>query len=362
MATVVGTTGNDIQLVDDANQANTLFGDRSGSLFGQGGNDRIFGLDRDDVVVGDANAIGENGRGGADLLFGGSGSDALFGDARLTLRGIGGDDVLIAGPSGGVRQKLYGDAFDLLAGSRGGNDRLEGGDEMAGDGANMTSAVGGRDVVDARDNLTGSDIRLFGDALGTMSGASRGGNDTLWGSSSGTRLTGDAVTVQGTSRGGNDLIYGDSGADLIFGDASELGGSAVGGNDILRGRAGNDEIFGDAVDLTGSSRGGNDQLYSGTGDDRLWGDGRLGPKARGGDDVFHFAGSFGADKILDYRDGEDKIAFKDYLRVDLDVDVVGGNTVISTVGGDSVTVLGFTGTLDLRLRHRLRGLTVLHWR
>ena len=59
----------------------------------------------------------------------------------------------------------------------------------------------------------------------------------------------------------------------------------------------------------------------------------------------HFAVGFGDDQILDYRDGQDQIMFKDYLRIDLDVDVVGGNTVISTVGGDSVTVLGFTGNL-----------------
>ena len=72
---------------------------------------------------------------------------------------------------------------------------------------------------------------------------------------------------------------------------------------------------------------------------------RLVAPALGGADVFHFAGSFGADKILDYEDGRDQIMFKDYIRIDLDVDVVGGNTVITAIGGDSVTVLGFTGNL-----------------
>ena len=56
MATIVGTSGNDPQLVDQPNQASTMFGDKSGSLFGVGGNDRIFGLDRDDELIGDANA------------------------------------------------------------------------------------------------------------------------------------------------------------------------------------------------------------------------------------------------------------------------------------------------------------------
>jgi Ca2+-binding RTX toxin-like protein len=347
VATIVGTTGNDPQLADQPSGANTIFGDKSGSLFGVGGNDRIFGLDRDDELVGDANAIGENGRGGNDQLYGGSGSDSLYGDARLALRGVGGDDLLIAGPADSARQKLYGDAFDLLAGSRGGNDRLEGGDEMSGDAVNMVSATGGRDAIDARDNVVGTDIRLFGDALNTMSGTSIGGGDTLWASSHGSRLAGDAAVIQGTSRGGDDLLNGDGAGDLLFGDASlRLENSAIGGDDVLRGRQGFDELFGDAPDLIGSSRGGDDRLYSGAGDDRLWGDGRLAGNARGGNDTFNFAGSFGNDKILDYRDGEDQISFNNYLRADVTVEVSGSNTVISAIGGDTVTLVGFTGSLS----------------
>ena len=102
------------------------------------------------------------------------------------------------------------------------------------------------------------------------------------------------------------------------------------------------------MDLTGQSRGGDDHLYGGTGDDRLWGDGRLAGGARGGADVFHFAGSFGDDLIRDYQDGRDQIMFSGYSRADLDVDVdvPRGNTVISVIGGDSVTVFGFTGALN----------------
>ena len=139
----------------------------------------------------------------------------------MTLRGIGGADVLIAGPRGSTGQKLFGDAFDLLAGARGGNDRLEGGDEMAGDAVNMNGAIGGHDIVDGRDNVLGSDVRLFGDALGTMSGASRGGNDTVVCQlRSGTRrLAGDAANMPGRRVGGNDTLDGDSGPDKIHGDA-----------------------------------------------------------------------------------------------------------------------------------------------
>ena len=346
MATIVGTTGDDAQIVDQPNQSNTFFGDRAGNLFGLGGNDRIFARDGDDALIGDANFIGENGRGGNDLLFGGNGSDSIYGDARHELRGIGGADVLIAGPRGSTGQELFGDAFDLLPGARGGNDRLEGGDEMAGDAVDMNGAIGGRDIVDGRDNVLGSDVRLFGDALGTMSGASRGGNDQLFAGARGSRLAGDAANMSGTTLGGDDTLDGGSGPDKIHGDAlATMSGASRGGDDVLRGRAGNDELIGDAQQRTGTSRGGNDHLYGGTGDDRLYGDFASGGSGPGGADVFHFAGSFGADKILDYEDGRDQIMFKDYIRIDLDVDVVGGNTVISAIGGDSVTVLGFTGKL-----------------
>jgi hypothetical protein len=346
MAVIVGSTGNDIRLVDLANQSNTIFGDTDGGLAGVGGKDRIFALEGDDDVVGDALRIAATGRGGNDLIYGGSGVDDLYGDARLSLRGIGGDDILFAGPGGAARQVLYGDAYSLGSGSRGGNDRLEGGDAMSGDGASLTRAIGGSDVIDARDITVGSDIRLYGDALGVMDEGSRGGNDTLWASSLGSRMVGDALAIRDTSVGGNDQLNGASGQDVLFGDAGvDLRDSAVGGNDVLRGRAGNDELFGDALELRGSSRGGNDNLYSGGGNDRLWGDGRLFGSAVGGKDSFHFSGSFGDDVILDFRRGEDRLVFDDLIAGDLDIDRINGNTVISTIAGDSVSILGYTGPI-----------------
>jgi Ca2+-binding RTX toxin-like protein len=168
----------------------------------------------------------------------------------------------------------------------------------------------------------------------------------LWASARGARLVGDAVAIRDTSRGGDDELRGDAGADVLFGDASEaMTGAARGGDDVLRGRAGDDELFGDALELRGSSRGGDDQLYSGAGDDRLWGDGRLFGEAEGGGDVFHFAGAFGDDRVLDFRRGEDKLAFTGLLPIDVSVDTVGGNTVVATLAGDSVALLDFTGQL-----------------
>jgi Ca2+-binding RTX toxin-like protein len=347
MAVIIGGAGNNTRLIDQPSQSNTIFGDTDGSGAGVGGNDRVFALDGNDVVIGDALRITPTGRGGNDLLYGGTGIDTLYGDARLTLRGVGGDDVLFAGPGGSTRQVLYGDAFALGSGARGGNDRLEGGDEMSGDGGSLTGAIGGQDIVDARDVTVGSDIRLYGDALGVMDQGSRGGSDILWASSLGSRMVGDGLSLRDTSVGGNDQLNGGSGRDVLFGDGgADLRGSAVGGNDVLRGRAGNDELFGDAPELRGSSRGGNDQLYSGGGNDRIWGDGRLFDSAQGGKDSLHFSGSFGDDVVLDFRHGEDRLIFNDLIAGDLDIDRVNGNTVISSITGDSVTILGYTGTLS----------------
>ena len=347
MAIIVGQPGDDIQLKDPANRADTIFGDRQDTLSGIGRNDRIFALDLDDVLIDDAQDIAASGQGGDDVMFGGTGSDSLYGDARLTLRGIGGSDLLSAGVAGSARQLLYGDAFTMAAGSRGGSDRLEGGHEMTGDGANLTGAIGGHDLIDARDVTGGSNIRLYGDALGTMSGGSHGGDDRLLGSALGGRLTGDAVLLLDTSTGGDDDLTGNAGADVIFGDAAEaVRGFAVAGNDVVRGRAGSDELFGDAPDLTGASQGGDDSLYSGAGNDRLWGDGRLAGGAHGGNDVFHFAGHFGDDKILDFRDGEDQLVFNGFLQIDISIDRDDGNTIITTAPGDTVSILDFTGPLS----------------
>ena len=99
MAVIVGSTGVDIQLVDQPNQSNTIIGDVNGTLAGAGGNDRIFAREGDDVVIGDALVIGASGRGGNDLVYGGDGIDTIYGDARTTLRGLGGNDTLSQGPA-----------------------------------------------------------------------------------------------------------------------------------------------------------------------------------------------------------------------------------------------------------------------
>ncbi len=127
-------------------------------------------------------------------------------------------------------------------------------------------------------------------------------------------------------------------ADIVLSATSKLIGGLTSpstggpGNDVLAGGAGNDTL---------SGGGGHDQLSGGKGDDVLHGG--------AGNDVFVFeAKGFGRDIITDFsrtagnRDTIDlsrmKVSF-----ADMDIKVVGRDTVITFAGGDTITVKNFTG-------------------
>ena len=358
---IVGTAGNDT-LIDPAHVANLIWGDARDALTGRGGNDRIFGRGGDDEISGDATTIAASGRGGADRILGGDGDDRLYGDATGTLHGRGGNDLLLQGAGTGL---LVGDALDMAGGAKGGNDRLvgTGGGRDAtneitpfavrppeaglyGDAATTMAgnAVGGNDTLDASAGSTAS--LLFGDARELLE-ATRGGNDLLRGGSAADILTGDAATLSGTARGGRDTLWGNGGDDRLFGDGEFLTGSARAGNDILRGGAGVDLLFGDGAELAGDAVGGGDQLHGGTGDDTLWGDGLLLDGAVGGKDRFYFSGGFGDDVIQDFRSGEDRIVFTGLTRGEVQITREGSDTVLTTLGDDSVTLVDYVGPLSL---------------
>jgi serralysin len=342
MALIIGTTGDDAQIIDLVNQPDTIYGDQQGTLTGVGGDDRIFGRDFEDTLIGDADSIAAGAVGGSDLLVGGAGGDSIFGDALFDLLGTGGNDLLRAGPAGDT-EELYGDARTLRAGALGGDDRLEGAELMVGDGEELTGAAGGRDVLDARGIPGAGATRLYGDASNVLSAGSTGGSDGVKGGTGDDRLYGDAPLLTDTSSGGDDYVTGNGGDDFVLGDAEQLADSAVGGEDEVRGSIGDDEVYGDAVNLLESAQGGDDQVYGGGGDDRLWGDGNLFDDAQGGNDVFNFAGVFDDDVVFDFRQGEDQLAFLDLRPIDVTISVSGGDSILSTVGGDSVTVVGYAG-------------------
>jgi Ca2+-binding RTX toxin-like protein len=169
-----GLNGNDVIVVNATmNQSATLFGDAGNDVLfgargddqidGGTGNDHLFGLGGNDTLCGDF---------GNDWLFGGQGNDTLFGDAGNDhLYGETGDDVILGG-----------DGNDFLFGSIG-NDQLfgqAGNDQLFGD--------------------PGNDIEVGGD-----------GNDKLFGS------TGRDLLIGGN---GSDQLFGESGDDILVGGST----------------------------------------------------------------------------------------------------------------------------------------------
>ena len=354
MAIIVGTTGDDTRLVGTP-ETDTIFGDTTGTLLAVGGNDRIFGLANTlgefETLSGDALTIGPGGRGGNDVIMGGDGNDTIWGDASGTLFGIGGSDVIYqnAGTSGFI----HGDARVLEAGSRGGDDKLYGEGFLIGDANDeMIDAMGGNDLLDATD--ASDRANLYGDSYYQLVGTSRGGNDVLKGSSFRDLMRGDADNnLLDQARGGNDRLQGNGGDDDMFGDAQRMDDTAAGGNDVVRGGAGDDIVYGDARSLASFAQGGNDRIHGGSGDDELWGDGELRDDAVGGKDRFFFTGNFGDDEIRDFRQGDgDQIVLQGLTPLDVQISIVtvvstNDSTLITTLGDDSITLVGFTGGLAL---------------
>jgi Ca2+-binding RTX toxin-like protein len=122
-------------------------------------------------------------------------------------------------------------------------------------------------------------------ALNYVNGA--GGSDVLYGGSKVDVLVGGAGDDAMFAGAGDDGLFGGAGNDLMF---------AGDGNDIMRGGAGNDRLF---------SERGKDEITGGIGDDVMGGG--------AGADRFIFnpnrAGE-GADRITDFKIGEDKIVLK----------------------------------------------------
>ena len=355
MAIIVGTTGNDPQL-RGTTETDEIFGDTTGTLNGVGGNDRIFGLantlEEVERISGDAFTIGPDGRGGNDVIQGGDGQDHIYGDARDVLYGIGGNDVIYQNGGSG---RLFGDAEDIAAGGRGGNDRLYGGSFVIGDGDNaLVDVQGGNDLLDAT-SATGR-VFLHGETNGELRGTSIGGDDTIKGGAFADVASGDSYsTMSGVSRGGDDRLHGNGGGDELIGDGFRMEDTAVGGDDVLRGGAGADDLYGDARSLNDFARGGDDALHSGGGDDEIWGDGLLRDQAQGGRDRFHFNGNFGDDRVLDFRQEDgDQLVFKGLNQEEISISIVSAldpddnpvdSTLITTLGDESVTLLGFTAGL-----------------
>jgi Ca2+-binding RTX toxin-like protein len=219
--------------------------------------------------------------------------DTLVGGAGAdTISGAGGDDILYGGDGGDVLSG--GDGNDRLLGEAG-NDTLNGG--------------GGKDEMKGGDGNDG----FFGG----------GGDDRLLGENGDDTLYGD---------GGNDMLNGGAGADVLRGGSGNDGFFGGGGDDRIYGEAGVDTIYGD---------GGNDRIDGGTGDDIL--------RGGTGRDTFVLATGCGADRILDFDDGLDKIDLTHVAGINSLADIVifqisATETAIMLFDGSATVTLHVTST------------------
>lgn len=242
---------------------------------------------------------------------GGNGADRITGnDAGNLIQGNSGNDTLLGGfgndtLNGGAQndRMLGGEGVDSLVGSAGF-------DTLNGD--------GGNDILDGGTNAD----NIFGGA----------GNDTMRGGDGLDRLFGGD---------GNDFGRGGAGDDGMFGDA---------GNDTLNGEAGNDRFFGGTGDDNLDGSAGNDTLFGGAGFDTLTGG--AGNDLLQGNfnaDTFIFADGNGRDTITDF-DAINPLEKIDLSGVSAIVNAfdllsnhatqVGGNVLIDTGGGNSITLNG----------------------
>lgn len=272
-----------------------------GVIKGSLANNRLIGVQGDDMLWG---------IGGDDTLDGGLGADTLAGGDDDDLL-IGGGDVVIITASDGdgsvdtvpMNQETF---IDILLGGSG-NDTLI-----------------GANFVDANEN----GVYDFGEetlddiAANELFGST--GNDLVFGGSRNDTLGGG---------GGDDTLNGGDGDDIVFsGD----------GDDSIDGGAGNDEIF---------NGGGNDIVLGGAGDDVLFGG--LGADiltGGAGADIFAFYAGHGDDIITDFNLNDDTLDlsgsandFNDLASIEM----AASNIILDFADGSSRTdLLIQTGTGD----------------
>jgi Ca2+-binding RTX toxin-like protein len=188
-------------------------------VVGSGGNDKLTGDVKRNVLVG--------GSGGADAIDGGGGPDVLVsGGASTLLGGLGADRL----DGGGANDQLDGGPGDDLLSGGGGDDAINGGDGLE-DSVNYLFAAG-----------VNVDLQQ-----GTASGE---GNDRLSnieavnGSTRDDRITGDAKANSLSGGDGGDTVAGGAGADYLDGGAGRNSLDGGPGADYCRQKGRSCEVSG----------------------------------------------------------------------------------------------------------------------
>jgi Ca2+-binding RTX toxin-like protein len=291
--------------------------------------DRLFGSEGNDTIIGGAEGDILRGNGGDDLIFAAgevdvqaaiiSGAAGPTTSSGILISGLSNHDS-VSGNAG--NDTLVGsDNADLLTGGAG-DDLLVGGlgnDYLAGDNDyNPTTLDWTFDWTITRvDNGGTYQFELDGD-WSPHGPSDESGADTIHAGA------GDDHVFAGR---GDDTVYGDDGNDFLLGQA---------GADTILGGAGNDEIRGDHIAGTGTpSEGGADFLDGGEGNDKIW--------AEGGADVLY--GGSGNDFLVGDQlsslvdptqqyDGDDYINGED--GDDQLIGLGGNDTLIGGAGDDGL--------------------------
>jgi Ca2+-binding RTX toxin-like protein len=238
-------------------------------------NDTLTGDSGNDIFLGLSGNDVLNGLEGDDWMNGNRGEDTLFGDS--------GDDTLYGGKD---NDSLFGEDGDDVAFGNWGNDSLFG--------------------EDGDDFLNGNQEN------DTVNGGL--GNDTLHGGKNEDNLFGGD---------GSDVMFGDLGNDVLTGED---------GDDFLSGNRGEDQIIGGNGDDTLHGGKDNDILNGGEGNDLLCGDiGNDQVTGGNGEDIFALQLGHGADEVLDFANGVDRIGLAGgFTEADLTITGSNGNTLISS--------------------------------
>lgn len=297
--------------------------DDDNDLDGDDGNDKVFGLGGDDIILGGRGNDKLDGGEGNDFVDGDDGNDKLFGQA--------GDDDLIGG--GGNDHLDGGAGNDLLDGGDG-NDKLTGGE--------------GDDVIDGGD---GNDNIIAGSGLNTVL-AGRG-NDKITAGDDADLIEGGDGNDKVFSGGGDDEIYGDDGKDVI---------KAGDGNDYIDGGDGDDNMAGGAGDDTYVVSSSKDKVVekAGQGNDTVITDGSFSlaklanvenielsgtanSSATGNAGNNTLTGNDGANTLTGGA-GADVFVFDNLNAVDTITDFVSGTDLIAL---DDDVFMALAGSLDL---------------
>jgi serralysin len=188
------------------------------------------------------------------------------------------------------------------------------------------------------------DVRIE-NAYGSLYGDTLIGNalaNALYGGPSGDLLRGTTGDDILDGQAGNDTLRGGRGADVVEGGAGNdtvkgtrgrdtvRGGE---GDDLVKGGGGRDSLFGDGGDDDLRGWRGADRLDGGTGADTL----RGGPGA----DTFVFRPGYGADRITDFGNGNDRIEVTGFGDAEAVMDLAratGGDVVIDFGESDALTI------------------------